>query len=129
MIWKAYLAALLAAGVLDALWLGVLARQFYANEMGALMRQPVAVLPAAVFYLAYPLGLVLLALQPVPAGWGSALARSALMGLVAYGVYDLTNLATVQGWSTRLALVDMAWGVVISTVMGAAAYAALQRWP
>lgn len=129
MIWKGYLAALLAAAVLDALWLGLLARNFYATELGGLMRQPVAVVPAALFYLAYPMGLLLLALQPMPPTWAQAVGRSALLGLVAYGVYDLTNLATINGWSLRLALVDMAWGTAMSAVVGAAAYAVMLKWP
>ena len=38
---KPYLVALLVMGVLDALWLGVLARDFYRQEMGAQMAEQV----------------------------------------------------------------------------------------
>ena len=56
-----------------------------------------------------------------------AITRAGLVGLVAYGTYDLTNLATVQAWTWRLALVDTAWGTVLTAAMGAAAYAVLRR--
>lgn len=123
---KAWLAALVAIGIMDAIWLGWLAKDFYRNALGPLMRPEVAVVPAALFYLAYPIGLIVLALQPVPDSWTQALLRSALVGLVAYGAYDLTNLATLQGFTARLAMVDIAWGAVVSVVGGAAAYAVLR---
>lgn len=97
---KPYLAALLVMGVLDALWLGVLARDFYRQELGEQMVAQVRWVPALLFYVAYP---------------------AALVGLVAYGVYDLTNLATLRHWPVRLALVDMAWGTFASTLAGATA--------
>jgi uncharacterized membrane protein len=118
-----YAAALLVIGVLDALWLGWLARDFYQREMGALMLPELKKLPAALFYLGYPLGLLALALTPHPGTLANAVLRSALLGLIAYGAYDLTNLATLKGWSPRLAMVDMAWGMVLSAVAGAVAWA------
>lgn len=124
----AYFASLLAIGLLDALWLGWLARDFYQREIGALMRADILKLPALLFYLGYPAGLLLLALQPRPEHLGEALARCALMGLVAYGTYDLTNLATLKGWPLKLVLVDMAWGVTVSVAGGAAGWWALGRW-
>lgn len=125
MFWRAYLAALLVLGVLDALWLGWLARDFYRREFGDLMAEQVRWLPAALFYLLYPAGLVALVLWPLPSGWGVAVARSALVGLLAYGVYDLTNMATLRHWGWGLAAVDMAWGTVVSAAAGAAAWWAM----
>lgn len=122
-----YGAALLVVGVLDALWLGVMARDFYKRELGALMAETVRVLPAAVFYLGYPAGLVALALNPLPENLGQAVFRSALLGLVVYGVYDMTNLATLRGWSLKLALSDMAWGTLVAAGAGGAAWTAM-RW-
>lgn len=122
-----YLAALVVMLALDALWLGFAARDFYQREMAGLMLPQVNKLPAALFYLGYPAGLVLLALSPRPEHLGLAIARSALVGLVAYGAYDLTNLATLRGWSTRLALVDLIWGVTVSAAAGAAAWLVAER--
>jgi len=120
----AYVVVLVVVVALDALWLGVLGKDLYKREMGDLMSDSVRVVPVALFYLLYPLALVYLALFTAPSGWGEALLRSAVLGLAAYGAYDLTNLAIVRGWSVRLALVDWAWGAVAATLAGAAGYAA-----
>lgn len=122
-------AAWLVVAVLDALWLGLVARDFYRSELAGLMAAEVRLLPAAVFYLGYPAGLVALALRPLPPTLGAAVSRAALLGLIAYGVYDMTNLATLQGYSTRLALADMAWGTLVSACAGAAAWLAMRSSP
>lgn len=126
---KPYLAALLVMGVLDALWLGVLAKDFYRQEIGEQMVEQIRRVPAALFYFAYPAALVALALFPAGQPIGQQIARAALVGLVAYGVYDLTNLSTLRHWPVKLALVDTAWGTFASTVAGAAAAWVGQRFP
>lgn len=123
----AYGAALLVMGVLDGAWLGFIAKDFYAQRMAGHQADSVQLVPAMLFYFAYPAGLVALALAPLPESMALAVLRAALVGLVAYGVYDLTNLATLRDWSTKLALVDMAWGTFASAIAGAAAYAVLTR--
>lgn len=125
---KPYLAALLVMGVLDALWLGVLARDFYREQMGAQMVEQVRWVPALLFYFGYPAALVALALFPAGQPLGVQIGRAALVGLMAYGVYDLTNLATLRHWPVSLALVDTAWGTFASTLAGAAAAWVAQRW-
>lgn len=125
--WAAYGTALLVLTVLDGLWLGLVARDFYQREIGALMASDVRKLPALLFYLGYPMGLVLLALTPRPDSLAQALLRGALMGLVAYGTYDLTNLATLKGWSARMAVVDTAWGMAVSAAAAAAVWWMAQR--
>lgn len=122
-----YGAALLVMGVLDALWLGVVARDLYRREIGELMAANVRILPAALFYFGYPAGIVALALQPQPESMAMAAWRSALVGLVAYGTYDLTNMATLRQWSVTLTLADIAWGAFASALAGTAAFAAMQR--
>lgn len=126
---KPYLAALLVMGVLDALWLGVLAKDFYRQEIGEQMVEQIRWVPAALFYFAYPAALVALALFPSGQPMGQQIARAALVGLVAYGVYDLTNLSTLRHWPVKLALVDTAWGTFASTLAGAAAAWVGQRFP
>jgi uncharacterized membrane protein len=123
----AYIAALLAIGVLDALWLGFIARDFYRTEMASLAAPEVRVVPAVLFYLLYPVALLALALVPAPADWTQAALCAALVGLACYGTYDLTNLATLRQWSWTLAAVDMAWGTALSAAAGVAAFFAWQR--
>ena len=117
-----YLAVFVALAVLDAVWLGWFARDFYKREIGDLMAESVRLGPASLFYLLYPLGLTYLALQPPPSTVLEAALRCAVVGLVAYGTYDLTNLATLRGWSTRLFLADVAWGTFASALAGTIAW-------
>jgi uncharacterized membrane protein len=119
----AYAVAFLVMSVLDGVWLGWLARDFYSRELGSLMTDSIRWAPALVYYLMFPAAIVYLALTPVPPGLGSAVLRSAALGLAAFGVYDLTNLATLRGYTVAMTLVDMAWGTFATAAGGAAAYA------
>jgi len=119
----AYGAALLTILVLDGLWLGFVARDLYRRELGALMAESARVVPAVAFYLLFPAALVYLALFNAPAGRGEAIARGAVLGLAAYGAYDLTNLAIVRGWPVGISLIDWAWGGVIGAAAAASGHA------
>jgi uncharacterized membrane protein len=119
----AYLAALAAVAVLDGAWLGLVATQLYKTEMADLMNQSPRIVPAALFYLLYPVGLVvLLTSGSLPAGAGAALLRGAVIGLMAYGAYDLTNLSVIRGFSSKLSVIDMCWGTVLTAMAMLAAY-------
>jgi uncharacterized membrane protein len=119
--------ACLAAGVvllvLDGVWLGLLTADLYRREMGSLMADSVRVVPAALFYLLYPPALVYLAIGQAPSGRAEAVTRSVIVGLAAYGAYDLTNLAVLRGWPVGLSILDWAWGGFVSGLAGTAAYA------
>ena len=118
----AYLVALLVVVFLDAVWLGWFAKDYYRSAIGALMSDSIRLAPAAAFYLLYPLGLVFLALRPIPATFSDAFVRSAVVGVLAYGTYDLTNFATLRGWSWQVSVIDVAWGTVVSATAGTAAW-------
>ncbi|EZI29105.1 DUF2177 family protein [Pseudomonas extremaustralis] len=109
----AYLGTLLAFLVLDGLWLGVLMGPTYKSLLGPLMLDQPRLLPAVLFYLLYVVGCVVFVVLP-SVGWQRAARLGALLGLVAYGTYDLSNWATLQGWSAGLAVMDMAWGAVLT---------------
>lgn len=122
-----YVAALVVFGLLDAVWLGWVAREFYLQEARGALAERVSILPAAIFYVMYPALLVSLALTPtLPSTPRAAAARAAMVGLVAYGTFDLTVLATLQGWTVRLAVLDLGWGVLASAMAGLAAQAAMK---
>jgi len=124
-----YSATLLTFLALDFLWLGAIARGFYRDQMGHLMRADVRWLPAFAFYALF-VGAILVFVV-LPAVERGSLARAALLGaffgLVTYATYDLTNLAVMQGFRTQLALVDMAWGTVLCTLVSMAGYVAATR--
>ncbi|WP_443693168.1 DUF2177 family protein [Pseudomonas protegens] len=114
----AWLATLLAFLLLDALWLGLMMGETYRAQLGTLLLEQPRLLPAALFYLLYVSGCLLFAVRPAlqQGGWRRAACLGALLGLVAYGTYDLSNWATLQGWSASLALLDMAWGMLASAL-------------
>ncbi len=109
----AYLATLLAFLILDGLWLGVLMGPTYKSLLGPLMLDQPRLLPAVVFYLLYVFGCVVFVVLP-SLSWQRAARLGALLGLVAYGTYDLSNWATLTGWSAQLAVMDMAWGAFLT---------------
>ncbi len=104
--------------VLDMIWLLLVARGFYVAELGPLMKANPNLGAAAAFYLIYLAGLTIFVLLPAASqdSTSHALVYGAIFGLVAYATYDLTNLATLNGFSIRLALVDMAWGTVVTAL-------------
>ena len=104
---KAYAATLIVFLGLDFLWLGVVARGFYSARLGGLMRENINFVAAGGFYLAYVGGIVFFAVAPAlsEGSWQRAALNGALLGLLAYGTYDMTNLATLRNWpSTLLAI-------------------------
>ena len=105
---------------LDFLWLGFIALGFYRSEIGALMLDSPNIAPAAVFYLFYVVGIVGFAVLPALSAqsWVWALIAGVALGLIAYGTYDMTNLATLKDWSWKVSAVDLLWGGFVS---GAAA--------
>lgn len=119
---------------LDLLWLGVVMKCFYQQELGELARRQGEVLAprwgaAAIVYVLIPAGIVLFVRPLVGAadpawavfGWG------ALYGLVVYGVYDFTNLAVLEKWTIPMTLADVVWGCTLCGV-SALAMQAIERW-
>ena len=102
--------------LIDLVWLGFLARPFYKAQLGPLMAEDVNWPAALVFYVIYVIGIVVLAAWPAvrAESFPMALGLGATLGLVAYAAYDLTNLATLKGFPTHMALVDLAWGTVLT---------------
>ena len=119
----AYVATAVVFFGLDFVWLSR-ALGFYRGQIGDLLLEQPKLGFAAGFYALYVVGIVALVVVPAlgGGGWGQALAMGALLGLVAYGTYDMTNMATLKGWSLQLALVDMAWGTFVTAVSALAGY-------
>jgi uncharacterized membrane protein len=120
---KAYAAVALTFLILDGLWLGVIARDWLAKQLGALKRDRFLLVPAVGFYLLYMAGLVMFAVLPAvgSGGWMRAGLLGGCLGLVAYGTYDLTNLATLKNWSRAMTVVDILWGGAVSAATAAGA--------
>jgi uncharacterized membrane protein len=115
--------------VIDMIWLGVVAKGMYQDAMGDLMSPNPRLGFAALFYLAYPIGLLVFAIVPGLAQQGvlRAALLGGLFGLFCYATYDLTNLAVIRNWPLALSFIDIAWGTLVSGAAAAAGATAL-RW-
>ncbi|MCY7369948.1 MAG: DUF2177 family protein [Polaromonas sp.] len=112
---RVYLAVLATMLALDALWLGLIATEWYATAVGHLMADTPSWPAAVAFYLLYPLGLAIFVLKPHEnASLLKATGMGALFGLFAYATYDLTNLAMLADWPVYISVVDIAWGCLLS---------------
>jgi uncharacterized membrane protein len=107
-----YLVALAVLAVLDALWLGLVSREFYKARLGHLLLDRPIWSVVILFYLIHAAGIAVFAVPPaVTAGtWSAAALYGALFGFCVYAAYDITNLATLRGWPMIVSLVDLAWG-------------------
>jgi uncharacterized membrane protein len=126
----AYLASTAVFLILDGIWLSATTSTFYRPQLGDLLSEKPSLAVAAVFYLVYVVGVVVFAVMPAYAAksWLMALGLGALLGLVAYGTYDVTNLATIKGWPVMVSVVDLAWGVVVTASASVAGFVALRTF-
>ena len=120
------LAIILVILVLDVIWLKFVMGAVFKRELGDIALPTPRLTPAAIFYVMYSVGILMFVVIPTAtAPWHMALAMGALLGLIAYGTYDLTNMATLKPWTWTLAGLDMAWGILVTAVSAAAGRKAL----
>ncbi|MES2876347.1 MAG: DUF2177 family protein [Patescibacteria group bacterium] len=126
------LVKLLAAGgimgILDFIWLGFVAKKLYYGEMGKILLEKPNMGPALLFYIIYVVGVVVFVISPAleKGSWQYALGYGALFGFVAYATYDLTNLATLKGFSPKVVVIDLLWGAALTAVVSTGTYAVVK---
>lgn len=127
---SAYVGAMAGMLVLDAIWLSIMAERLYHPQLGDLVAEDFRVGPAVGFYILYLFGVVYFATMPglKDGGWRKALLNGALLGLVAYGTYDLTNQATLRHWPGLVTTLDMIWGPFLTALSAVAGLAAAKRF-
>lgn len=109
-----YVMALAVFFVIDMIWLGLVARNFYRDQLGSLLSPKVNWTAAVLFYLLFIFGLLVFVIEPgFSQSLTSVLLKGGLFGLIAYATYDLTNLATLKDWSLKVTVVDLIWGTVL----------------
>jgi uncharacterized membrane protein len=125
----AYLGAGLTFAAIDAVWLSTMADRLYKPILGPILADKPDMRAAVAFYLISIGATVFLAIAPAlkEGNWTRALINGAVLGFVCYATYDLTNQATLANWSTRLTLIDLAWGTVLTSSAATAGYFAA-RW-
>lgn len=121
---KSYIAGLLAFLVIDFIWLKYVALSFYRSNIGHLMTDKPNLAVAGLFYLFYVIGVIVLAVNPAleKQSWMIAMLYGGLLGLVAYGTYDITNLATLKDWPPIVTIIDMIWGTVLTASVATISY-------
>jgi len=121
---KLYLISLAIFLGIDMVWLTLLAKNFYAKQIGYLTTKNPNLLAALIFYLIFIAGLVVFVINPAldKKMWSQALLLGAFFGLVTYATYDLTNLATIKDWPFILTVVDLLWGMSLSATVSFLTY-------
>jgi len=124
MILKLYLIALPTFFIIDMIWLGLVAKRFYQEQIGFLMKSNINWGAALAFYFLFILGLVVFVVRPAidSSSWLKLIVLGALFGLITYATYDLTNLATLKDWPLLVTVVDLIWGMVLATSVSAITY-------
>jgi uncharacterized membrane protein len=125
-----YVAALAAFLVADMVWLGTMVSRIYRPALGDLLATGVNLPPALVFYLVYPIGLVIFAVLPglKSASMIQATAYGALFGFFTYATYDLSNYATLRNWTLQVTVIDIAWGTVLGALAATCGYWAAAKF-
>ncbi len=123
-----FIVAAVVMGVLDYVWLGYVGKKLYYREMGNLLLKKPNMLAALLFYVIYVVGTVVFVVVPAleKESLLYATGMGALFGLVAYATYDLTNLATMKGFSRKIVVIDLLWGALITMLTATGAYLAVQ---
>ena len=116
-------------GLFDFIWLKFVANSFYKSQIGQLLLEKPNMGAAVLFYIIYVVGIVAFVLSPALEKGSLAYAAGygALFGFVAYATYDLTNLATIKGFTPKLVVVDLIWGTVLTAAVASIAYLILYR--
>lgn len=114
-----YLVTLLVIVPLDFLFLGLVAKDFFTSQVGNMLGE-LKLLPAALFYLIYAVGVVIFVSGSPTATWQTTLLFGALFGFFCYATFDLTSLALLKNWTWPVAVVDISWGAFVTAVSSTA---------
>ncbi len=121
---KLYAIALPVFFAIDMIWLGLIAKDFYAKHIGQLLKADVNWTAAILFYLLFITGLIVFVITPAveKGSWQHAILFGAFFGLVTYATYDLTNLALAKDWPLIVTIVDLIWGAVLAATVSVVTY-------
>lgn len=113
---------------IDMIWLNIIAKNLYQKELKKLLAKKFLAGPAALFYVLFVIGLMVMVIVPAlnRESVAYALAFGAFYGFFTYMTYGLTNLATLKGWSKKLVPIDIAWGTILAGVVSAVTYSLYQ---
>ena len=103
---------------IDIIWLSQSFSYIYQPNIGELLRENIIIFPAILFYIIYPLGATILVALPSleKVLLKTIFINGFVLGVIAYGTYNLTNMATLEGWSAKVVIIDMIWGGFLTAV-------------
>lgn len=109
--------------IFDLFWLLVVSKKMYQHFIGSLMGET-KIVPAILFYLLYIVGVLFFVVVPgiEKSSLWYVLGSGALFGLICYGTYDLTNLATLKDWPVMMTAIDLAWGMFVTAAASGLTY-------
>jgi uncharacterized membrane protein len=124
MFLRLFIIALPVFFVIDMIWLVLVAKKFYQEQIGFLMKPDINWFAAIIFYLLFIAGLIIFVISPAveKQSWVHALLYGALFGLITYATYDLTNLATLKDWPVLVTVVDLICGSVLASSISVITY-------
>lgn len=110
--------------LMDIIWLSVMSKKLYRPYLGDMIAEKFRLVPAVIFYLIYVLGLVYFVSLPAARqmSFSDSIINGGLFGAIAYSTYDLTNFATLRKWSLMVTLVDIGWGIALSSIASSCGY-------
>lgn len=124
-----YVSILLPFCLLDAGWLTIMGRILYKPTLRDILLPTINLPPAIVFYLFFPIGILVFAAMPALKANNvtTALLYGAIFGAIAYGTYDLTNFATLRNWTMQISVLDICWGAFASATAASIGFF-VARW-
>lgn len=119
-----FVAMVVAFLLIDAIALKFMMYPLFERHVGPILREDVQMGVAAGFYIFFVAGIAYFAVLPaLQAGRpGLAVINGAILGFLAYGTYEASNMATLKGWSWAMVATDIAWGTALTALTAAIGY-------
>lgn len=128
---RIYLTTLLTLSVIDGVWLTFISPKIYKHYIGFLMAPKVSLAPAVLFYLLFPIGLMIFVILPAFQKKNTikfAASRGALFGLFTYATFDLSCQAVLPHWPTTITIIDIVWGMSLSAAISIISYSFSKKY-
>lgn len=125
-----FVITLLIFGAIDFLWLGAIAKNLYQQKIGFIMADKFNWVAALIFYLMYIGGMLYFVIFPSlnNGDWQTALLKGAILGVLCYGTYDLTNMATLKNWPYEIVIIDILWGAFLTGLTSVLSFIIAQKF-
>ncbi len=115
---------------IDLIWLGFIAKNLYQQKLGFIMADMINWIAALIFYIMYIGGMLYFVIFPSlnNGNWQTALLKGAILGVLCYGTYDLTNMATLRNWPSEIVIIDILWGAFLTGLTSTLSFLVTQKF-